>query len=80
MKYVRTDISLRCTQQRYHGMKLVVGRDKMDEVQGVKQKVQAFERFLEVYGSKDPELKEKACFTAFSFLRTITLTETIPSI
>ncbi|KAK1233197.1 Trehalose-6-P synthase/phosphatase complex subunit [Marasmius sp. AFHP31] len=46
-------------RQKYAGMKIVVGRDKMDEVQGVRQKIQAFERFLEQYASKDPELKEK---------------------
>ncbi|KAG9012855.1 hypothetical protein FRB94_005001 [Tulasnella sp. JGI-2019a] len=34
-------------RQRYTGMKLIVGRDKLDEVQGVKQKVLAFEAFLE---------------------------------
>jgi trehalose 6-phosphate synthase/phosphatase len=27
-------------------MKLVVGRDKLDEIQGVKQKLLAFEAFL----------------------------------
>ncbi|KAF5353408.1 hypothetical protein D9756_007953 [Leucocoprinus leucothites] len=36
-------------RQRYAGMKIVVGRDKLDEVQGVRQKIQAFERFLERY-------------------------------
>lgn len=36
-------------QQRYAGMKLVVGRDKLDEVQGVKQKLLAFEAFLLKY-------------------------------
>ncbi|TDL26924.1 glycosyltransferase family 20 protein [Rickenella mellea] len=35
--------------QRYAGMKLIVGRDKLDEVQGVRQKLQAFEMFLEKY-------------------------------
>ncbi|KXN83190.1 hypothetical protein AN958_01704 [Leucoagaricus sp. SymC.cos] len=34
-------------RQRYAGMKIVVGRDKLDEVQGVRYKIQAFERFLE---------------------------------
>ncbi|KAG7091994.1 hypothetical protein E1B28_008381 [Marasmius oreades] len=46
-------------KQRYNGMRLVVGRDKMDGVQGVRQKIQAFERFLEFYASKDEALKEK---------------------
>ncbi|KAF9447635.1 glycosyltransferase family 20 protein [Macrolepiota fuliginosa MF-IS2] len=36
-------------KQRYAGMKIVVGRDKLDGVQGVRHKVQAFERFLERY-------------------------------
>ncbi|KAF9003108.1 glycosyl transferase, partial [Hymenopellis radicata] len=31
----------------YAGMKLIVGRDKMDEIQGVKPKIQAFQTFLE---------------------------------
>jgi trehalose 6-phosphate synthase/phosphatase len=35
--------------QRYAGMKIVVGRDKLDEVQGVRHKILAFERFLERY-------------------------------
>ncbi|KAG7443758.1 uncharacterized protein BT62DRAFT_953038 [Guyanagaster necrorhizus] len=42
-------------KQRYAGMKLIVGRDKMDEIQGVKQKIQAFEVFLE----KHPEYQGK---------------------
>ncbi|EEB94142.1 hypothetical protein MPER_07093 [Moniliophthora perniciosa FA553] len=33
--------------QRYKDMKLIVGRDKIDEIQGVRQKMLAFERFLE---------------------------------
>lgn len=36
-------------RQRYTGMKLIVGRDKMDEVQGVRLKIQAFAMFLEKY-------------------------------
>ncbi|KAG8852596.1 hypothetical protein FRB96_008595 [Tulasnella sp. 330] len=42
-------------RQRYNGMKLIVGRDKLDEVQGVRQKVLAFEVFLE----KNPEFHGK---------------------
>lgn len=37
--------------QRYAGMKIVVGRDKLDEVQGVRHKIQAFEYFLDKYPS-----------------------------
>ncbi|KZS89294.1 hypothetical protein SISNIDRAFT_431860 [Sistotremastrum niveocremeum HHB9708] len=43
-------------RQRYGGMKLVVGRDKLDEVQGVRHKLLAFEAFLEKY----PEFQGKA--------------------
>ncbi|KAG6864034.1 hypothetical protein C0991_000927 [Blastosporella zonata] len=42
--------------QRYAGMKIVVGRDKLDEVQGVRHKIKAFEYFLE----KHPEFQGKA--------------------
>jgi len=34
-------------RERYAGMKMIVARDKLDEVQGVRQKFLAFERFLE---------------------------------
>ncbi|THG96790.1 hypothetical protein EW026_g5099 [Hermanssonia centrifuga] len=43
-------------RQRYAGMKLIVGRDKLDEVQGVRHKIQAFEMFLTKY----PEYQGKA--------------------
>ncbi|RXW13018.1 hypothetical protein EST38_g12836 [Candolleomyces aberdarensis] len=36
-------------KQRYAGMKLLVGRDKLDEIQGVRHKIQAFETFLDKY-------------------------------
>ncbi|KAG6843236.1 hypothetical protein H0H93_001774, partial [Arthromyces matolae] len=42
--------------QRYAGMKIVVGRDKLDEVQGVRHKIKAFEYFLE----RHPEFQGKA--------------------
>ncbi|EGO28773.1 glycosyltransferase family 20 protein [Serpula lacrymans var. lacrymans S7.9] len=42
-------------RQRYAGMKIVVGRDKLDEVQGVRHKIQAFEQFLD----KHPEFQQK---------------------
>ncbi|KAF9078707.1 glycosyltransferase family 20-domain-containing protein [Rhodocollybia butyracea] len=38
-------------KEKYKGMKLVVGRDKLDDIQGVHQKVQAFDVFL----TKHPE-------------------------
>lgn len=34
-------------RERYKGMKMIVARDKLDEVQGVRQKFLGFERFLE---------------------------------
>ncbi|KAH9990884.1 alpha-trehalose-phosphate synthase [Russula vinacea] len=42
-------------KDRYAGVKLVVGRDKLDEVQGVRHKLLAFEAFLD----KHPEYHQK---------------------
>ncbi|KAG8215355.1 glycosyltransferase family 20 protein [Butyriboletus roseoflavus] len=42
-------------RQRYAGMKMIVGRDKLDEIQGVRHKIEAFERFLK----KKPEFQGK---------------------
>ncbi|KAA1466828.1 alpha-trehalose-phosphate synthase [Dentipellis sp. KUC8613] len=42
-------------KERYQGVKLVVGRDKLDEVQGVRHKLLAFEAMLD----KHPELQQK---------------------
>jgi trehalose 6-phosphate synthase/phosphatase len=39
----------------YEGKKIIVGRDRLDSVRGVAQKLMAFERFLEMY----PEWREK---------------------
>ncbi|KAK4664670.1 uncharacterized protein QC763_507260 [Podospora pseudopauciseta] len=39
----------------YEGKKVIVGRDRLDTVRGVAQKLMAFERFLEMY----PEWREK---------------------
>jgi trehalose 6-phosphate synthase/phosphatase len=39
----------------YAGKKLIVGRDRLDSVRGVAQKLMAFERFLEMY----PEWRDK---------------------
>jgi trehalose 6-phosphate synthase/phosphatase len=39
----------------YEGKKIIVGRDRLDSVRGVAQKLMAFERFLEDY----PEWREK---------------------
>ncbi|KAG6296192.1 hypothetical protein E4U09_001868 [Claviceps aff. purpurea] len=42
-------------KKMYAGKKIIVGRDRLDSVRGVAQKLQAFERFLELY----PEWREK---------------------
>lgn len=42
-------------KKMYENIKIVVGRDRLDSVRGVAQKLQAFERFLELY----PEWREK---------------------
>lgn len=42
-------------KKMYEGKKIIVGRDRLDTVRGVAQKLQAFERFLEMY----PEWREK---------------------
>lgn len=39
----------------YEGKKVIVGRDRLDSVRGVAQKLMAFERFLELY----PEWRDK---------------------
>ncbi|KAI0007882.1 glycosyltransferase family 20 protein [Xylariaceae sp. FL0662B] len=39
----------------YRGKKIIVGRDRLDSVRGVAQKLMAFERFLELY----PEWRDK---------------------
>nr|CAG8556645.1 5658_t:CDS:10 [Entrophospora candida] len=43
-------------KEKYHGKKLVVARDKLDYVKGVRQKMLAFERFLTIH----TEWQEKA--------------------
>lgn len=53
-------------RQRYAGMKLLVGRDKLDEIQGVRQKIVAFERFLERW----PEFQGKVGLLVSSIRRT----------
>ncbi|OAA36470.1 Glycosyl transferase, family 20 [Metarhizium rileyi] len=42
-------------KKMYAGKKIIVGRDRLDSVRGVAQKLQAFERFLEMY----PEWRER---------------------
>ncbi|KAF8979752.1 hypothetical protein BGZ46_005093 [Entomortierella lignicola] len=36
-------------KEKYAGMKLIVARDKLDYIKGVRQKMLAFERFLQLY-------------------------------
>lgn len=36
-------------KEKYAGKKLIVARDKMDYIKGVRQKMLAFERFLNLY-------------------------------
>jgi trehalose 6-phosphate synthase complex regulatory subunit len=42
-------------QERYHGMKLIVARDKLDHVRGVRPKLLAYELFLNKY----PEWRDR---------------------
>ncbi|KAI1346040.1 trehalose-phosphatase [Xylaria sp. FL0043] len=51
------EVSEKCNalSELYKGKKIIVGRDRLDSVRGVTQKLMAFERFLELY----PEWREK---------------------
>ncbi|KAG6004325.1 hypothetical protein E4U43_000757, partial [Claviceps pusilla] len=49
------DEKYKALKKLYAGKKIIVGRDRLDTVRGVAQKLQAFERFLELY----PEWREK---------------------
>ncbi|KAI8631883.1 glycosyltransferase family 20 protein [Xylariaceae sp. FL1651] len=51
------EVSEKCDvlKQMYKGKQIIVGRDRLDSVRGVTQKLMAFERFLELY----PEWREK---------------------
>ena len=49
------DDNLRALRQLYAGKKIIVGRDRLDTVRGVAQKLMAFEKFLDKY----PEWREK---------------------
>jgi trehalose 6-phosphate synthase/phosphatase len=46
---------VKALRRLYEGKKIIVGRDRLDSVRGVAQKLMAFERFLEKY----PEMREK---------------------
>lgn len=49
------DEKVKALRKMYAGKKIIVGRDRLDSVRGVAQKLQAFDRFLELY----PEWREK---------------------
>ncbi|KAI0433166.1 trehalose-phosphatase [Xylaria sp. FL1042] len=51
------EVSEKCDAlgELYKGKKIIVGRDRLDSLRGVTQKLMAFERFLEIY----PEWREK---------------------
>ncbi|KAI9806377.1 MAG: hypothetical protein M1825_006492 [Sarcosagium campestre] len=49
------DGEIAALRERYAGKKIIVGRDRLDSVRGVAQKLQAFEVFLQQY----PEWREK---------------------
>jgi trehalose-6-phosphate synthase len=44
-------------REMYAGKKIIVGRDKLDLVKGVLQKLHAFEQFLKDY----PEWRNQVC-------------------
>ncbi len=50
------DQTVASLKKMYQGKKIIVGRDRLDTVRGVAQKLRAFERFLEDY----PEWRQKA--------------------
>jgi trehalose 6-phosphate synthase/phosphatase len=49
------DDQMAALKKMYEGKKIIVGRDRLDSVRGVAQKLMAFERFLELY----PEWRER---------------------
>lgn len=49
------DDKVAALKHMYEGKKIIVGRDRLDSVRGVAQKLMAFERFLDLY----PEWREK---------------------
>ncbi|KAI5966260.1 TPS2 [Candida pseudojiufengensis] len=49
------DEKVEAIRNLYKGQKIIVGRDRLDKVRGVVQKLQAFQTFLEMY----PEWREK---------------------
>ena len=54
---------MKAITEMYAGKKIIVGRDRLDSVRGVMQKLRAFEAFLEMYG----EWREKVSKPLFFF-------------
>ncbi|KAJ1927195.1 hypothetical protein IWQ60_003124 [Tieghemiomyces parasiticus] len=48
-------VKMKLIQEMYAGKKIIIGRDKLDEVTGIVQKFKAFEKFLEKY----PEWRDR---------------------
>ncbi|KAF2757080.1 alpha,alpha-trehalose phosphate synthase-like protein subunit [Pseudovirgaria hyperparasitica] len=69
---------IKVMEERYKGKKLIVGRDKMDQVGGIRQKFLAYELFLNKY----PEWKDKVVMiqVATSTTENPELAETISDI
>ncbi|PSK39045.1 trehalose-phosphatase [Candidozyma pseudohaemuli] len=53
---------IRALREIYAGKKIIVGRDRLDSVRGVQQKLQAFEMFLQMY----PEWRDKVVLVQIS--------------
>ncbi|CAO3623148.1 unnamed protein product [Cunninghamella blakesleeana] len=49
------DLKVKAIRERYNGKYIIVGRDKLDPMKGILQKLEAFEKFLTDY----PEWKDK---------------------
>lgn len=47
-------------KEKYAGMKLIVARDKLDYIKGVRQKMLAFERFLNLYPEYQGKVKKQS--------------------
>lgn len=50
--------------KRYEGKRLIVGRDKLDNIRGVRQKLLSYELFLNTY----PEWRDKVCLSLDIYL------------
>lgn len=60
------EVKMKAIKEMYAGKKIIVGRDRLDSVRGVMQKLRAFEAFLEMY----EEWREKVSLTFFLYART----------